>query len=61
MWTVRYIAMVLVVTAIAIIVGAVLWNSEESQALDPNSPIGKGWGIGPEDAPIVLRSFPDFT
>lgn len=61
MWTVRYIVAILAVTAVALIAGAVLWNSEESQALDPNSPIGKGWNLGSENAPVVLKAFPDFT
>lgn len=61
MWTFRYIAAILAITAITIIVGAILWNSEESQTLDADSAIGKGWSLGPEGAPIVIKAFPDFT
>ena len=59
MLSVRYITTVLAITAATIIAGIVLWNSEESQTLE--SELFGGWSRGPNDAPIVLETFVDFT
>ncbi len=62
MWTIRYIIAVFTVTVITALVGAVLWNSEEQQVLsDGLAETCEGWSMGAADAPVVLKSFPDFT
>ncbi len=61
MWTARFAAAVLAVTAVAVIVGVVLWNSEKSQTLSPDASGKEGWALGPKDAPVVITTFPDFT
>ncbi len=62
MWQMRRIAVILVVTILTAIAGVVLWNSEEQQVLSNGAGVTcDGWCLGPADAPIVLRSFPDFT
>ena len=57
MWTKKYSASVSLVTPLTLVVGIVLWISEEKQVLDPF----EGWSRGPEDAPVSLHHFVDFT
>ncbi|MFO8010260.1 MAG: hypothetical protein R6U89_05535 [Dehalococcoidia bacterium] len=62
MWRMKHIAVILGVTIVTAIIGIALWTSEESQVLsDSPDATCEGWCLGPADAPIVLRSFPDFT
>lgn len=61
MWPMKRTAIVLAVTAIAVIVGIVLWNSEEPQKLSPDSGGDGVWALGPQDAPVLIKTFPDFT
>lgn len=63
MWRMKYISVVLVVTIITAVVGAVLWTSEETQTLDdgPANVGCEGWCLGPEAAPIRIATYADFT
>ena len=57
MWTARYIVAVVLITLITLSVGALLWNEDGPQVLDPYD----SWSRGPEDAVIRLDAFVDFT
>ncbi|MDD5093272.1 MAG: hypothetical protein PHV74_02690 [Dehalococcoidia bacterium] len=62
MATGRYLATVLAITVLAVIAGIFLWNSETSQVLsDDGNTICDGWCLGPEDAALIIETFPDFT
>lgn len=57
MWTIKYLATVVLITAITLVSGTMLWLSEEKQELDPF----ESWSLGVPDAPVTLHSFSDFT
>lgn len=57
MWTKKYIVAVIVVTVVTLGVGLAFWSSEEKQVLDPF----EAWNRGPEDAPVSIHHFVDFT
>ena len=57
-----YVAIVMAVTIVTLAVGFLLWNSEEQQALSPDSsnmPC-EGWCRGRNDAPVTIDAFVDF-
>jgi len=57
MWTKKYTAAVLAITALMLLSGALSWNSEKKVVIDPF----EAWSRGSEDARITLHSFSDFT
>lgn len=57
----RYIFAVFGLTILALIIGIVLWTSEESQTLSSNSGGDEVWSLGHQNAPVVIKTFPDFT
>lgn len=61
MQNLRYIFAVFGLTILALIIGIVLWNSEKSQTLSSNSGGDEVWSLGPQNAPVVIKTFPDFT
>jgi hypothetical protein len=62
MLTGRYIIAILLITAVTVVVGVVLWNSEEQQVItDTGDATCDGWCLGPANAPVIIESFPDFT
>lgn len=58
----RYVFAIIGLTVVTLIVGIVLWTSEEPQKLSPDPGGGDEiWSLGPQDAPVVIKTFPDFT
>lgn len=61
MWTKQYLISVAFVTIIAVITGYFLWNNAGERKIEPGNGNCSGYCLGPEDAPVTIDAYVDFT